>query len=61
MEIPKHLPLNEIDLVNQPPLHYLQVQDALLLLTVIPWSIAYVLYIKQAYLDKSYGMPLFAL
>ncbi|PQE23881.1 integral membrane protein [Rutstroemia sp. NJR-2017a BBW] len=61
MKFPQHLPLNEIDLVNQPPLHFLQVQDALILLTVIPWSVAYVLYIQQAYRDKSYGMPLFAL
>ncbi|KAJ8070664.1 hypothetical protein OCU04_001035 [Sclerotinia nivalis] len=56
-----HLPLNHIDAVNQPPIYFLQVQDALILTTGILWTVAYVLYIKQANQDESYGMPLIAL
>lgn len=56
-----HLPLNAIDTINQPPLHYLQVQDALILSTGLFWTIAYILYIRQAYRDESYGMPIVAL
>lgn len=56
-----HLPLNTTDIVNQPPLYFLRVQDALILTTGILWTVAYILYIKQANHDKSYGMPLFAL
>ncbi|KAM0320764.1 hypothetical protein ACHAO8_000055 [Botrytis cinerea] len=56
-----HLPLNAIDTINQPPLHYLQVQDTLILSTGLFWTIAYILYIRQAYRDESYGMPIVAL
>ncbi|KAI1845194.1 hypothetical protein JX266_008741 [Neoarthrinium moseri] len=56
-----HLPLNAVDQVNQPPLHFLWVQDACILSTGILWTIAYVLYIRQGFQDRSYGMPLFAL
>ncbi|KAI0896154.1 hypothetical protein F4806DRAFT_52672 [Annulohypoxylon nitens] len=56
-----HLPLNPIDRVNQPPVSYLQVQDGLILCSGLCWTTAYILYIRQAYRDKSYGMPLVCL
>lgn len=56
-----HLPLNPIDKVNQPPVSYLQVQDGLILCSGLCWTTAYILYIRQAYRDKSYGMPLVCL
>lgn len=56
-----HLPLNPIDRVNQPPLYFLQIQDALILLTSMFWTVAYVLYVRQAFRDKSYGMPIVCL
>lgn len=56
-----HLPLSPVDRALQPPVYYLQVQDALILSVSIFWTIAYVLYVRQGYRDKSYGMPLFAL
>ncbi len=56
-----HLPLNALDHVNRPSLYFLLVQDSLILLTGSLWTIAYVLYIRQAYRDKSYGMPIIAL
>ncbi|RYP61969.1 hypothetical protein DL770_009670 [Monosporascus sp. CRB-9-2] len=56
-----HLPLSPIDRANQPPLYYLQVQDSLILLTSCLWTVAYVLYVRQAFRDKSYGMPLVCL
>lgn len=56
-----HLPLNTIDTINQPPLYYLQAQDTLILSTGFFWTITYILYIRQAYRDESYGMPIIAL
>ena len=56
-----HLPLSPIDRLNQPPLYYLQVQDGLILLVSTFWTVAYVLYVRQAFRDKSYGMPLLCL
>ncbi|KAK3317802.1 hypothetical protein B0T19DRAFT_297840 [Cercophora scortea] len=56
-----HLPLSPIDAVNQPPLYFLYVQDGAILLMGTLWTIAYVLYIKQGFKDKSYGMPIVAL
>lgn len=56
-----HLPLSPVDRAIQPPVYYLQVQDSLILSVSIFWTIAYVLYVRQGYRDKSYGMPLFAL
>ena len=59
--MPYHLPLSPVDRAIQPPVYYLQVQDSLILSVSIFWTIAYVLYVRQGYRDKSYGMPLFAL
>ena len=56
-----HLPLSPIDAANNPPESYLWIQDGLTLFCGVLWGSAYVLYIVQAYRDKSYGMPLFAL
>lgn len=56
-----HLPLNPIDTLNQPPVYYLQVQDALILVSSWMWTISYILYVRQAFRDKSYGMPLVCL
>jgi paspaline synthase len=56
-----HLPLNARDLVNKPPLYFLWVQDAFTFVTGSLWTVAYVLYISQAYKDRSYGMPIVAL
>lgn len=56
-----HLPLSPVDRAIQPPVYYLQVQDSLILSVSIFWTIAYILYVRQGYRDKSYGMPLFAL
>lgn len=55
-----HLPLTIIDSINQPPEYYLAVQDSLTVLSGL-WAIAYVLYVRQAFHDESYGMPIFAL
>ena len=56
-----HLPLNPVDRLNQPPAYYLTVQDGLILVSSALWTVAYVLYIRQAFRDKSYGMPLLCL
>lgn len=56
-----HLPLNKVDIANQPPLYFLWVQDGCILLTGTLWTIAYVLYIRQGLRDRSYGMPIVAL
>ena len=56
-----HLPLSPIDAVNKPPLHFLWVQDGLILTMGSLWSIAYILYIRESFRDKSYGMPIVAL
>ena len=53
-----HLPLNVIDMANRPPAYYLTVQDGLILLSSALWTIAYVLYVRQGLLDRSYGMPI---
>ncbi|KAI1389673.1 uncharacterized protein F4822DRAFT_399218 [Hypoxylon trugodes] len=56
-----HLPLSPNDRVLRPPLYYLQVQDGLILGSGAMWTITYILYVVQAYRDKSYGMPLVSL
>lgn len=56
-----HLPLNEIDGKNNPPLWFLWIQDGMNLACGVLWSTAYVLYIRQSFRDKSYGMPLLSL
>ena len=56
--MPLHLPLNAIDRVNRPPVYYLTVQDGLILLSSVLWTVAYVLYVRQGFIDRSYGMPL---
>jgi len=56
--MPLHLPLNAIDKANKPPAYYLTVQDGLILLSSALWTVSYVLYVRQAFRDKSYGMPL---
>ena len=61
MQFPKHFPLNSVDIVNKPPLHFLQIQDGLQILSGFTWTVAYVLYVKQSYKDRSYGMPIIAL
>ena len=53
-----HLPLNAIDRANRPPAYYLTVQDGLILLSSALWTIAYILYVRQGLLDRSYGMPI---
>ncbi|KAI0183630.1 hypothetical protein EV127DRAFT_376513 [Xylaria flabelliformis] len=55
-----HLPLNAVDKANEPPLYFLWVQDGCIISTGILWTVAYILYIRQATRDKSYGMPLIA-
>lgn len=59
--MPLHLPLSPVDRLNQPPVYYLTVQDSLILSVSAFWTVAYVLYVRQGFRDKSYGMPLFAL
>lgn len=59
--MPFHLPLSPLDRRNQPPVYYLQVQDALILISSLLWTVAYALYVRQAFRDKSYGMPLLCL
>ncbi|KAI1815148.1 hypothetical protein GGS20DRAFT_584841 [Poronia punctata] len=56
-----HLPLNHVDETNNPPLWFLWVQDGCILTSGTLWTIAYILYIKQATRDQSFGMPLIAL
>ena len=56
-----HLPLNPIDTLNSPPETYLWVQDGLTLASGGLWTIAYILYIRQAFQDESYGMPMLSL
>lgn len=56
-----HLPLNDIDAQNNPPLWFLWIQDGMNLACGALWSTAYVLYIRQSFRDKSYGMPLLSL
>lgn len=56
-----HLPLSPVDRANQPPVYYLQVQDTLIMSVSILWTVAYILYVRQGFRDKSYGMPMFAL
>lgn len=56
-----HLPLTPIDTINQPPEFYLTIQDGLTLFSGGLWAVAYILYVRQAYRDQSYGMPIFAL
>ncbi|CZT49202.1 related to 3-ketoacyl-acyl carrier protein reductase [Rhynchosporium secalis] len=53
--------LSPVDKINKPSLRYLQVQDFFVLGSGIPWTIAYILYARQANIDKSYGMPLIPL
>lgn len=59
--MPRHLPLSPIDQVNRPSIDYLQVQDGLIALGGLLWTIAYCLYVRQAFRDRSYGMPLLSL
>ncbi len=56
-----HLPLNSIDSKNNPPLCFLWIHDGMNLTCGLLWSTAYIFYIKQAFRDKSYGMPILAL
>ncbi|KAH8882057.1 hypothetical protein GQ53DRAFT_798935 [Thozetella sp. PMI_491] len=56
-----HLPLNPVDQANSPPLYFVWVQDGCILTAGVLWTTAYLLYIRQAFRDKSYGMPLAAL
>jgi paspaline synthase len=55
------LPLSPIDAKNNPPDYYLWVQDYVTILMGILWIAAYILYIRQSYRDKSYGMPILSL
>ena len=52
------LPVNPADRANSPPLSYIWTQDILVALCGLSWSITYMLYIRVAYRDKSYGMPI---
>lgn len=61
MAVQIHLPLSPIDKILQPPLYYLQVQDTLILSSGILWTTTYILYVRQAYHDESYGMPILSL
>lgn len=56
-----HLPLTALDQINQPPLWFLQVQDAMTITFTLSWTTAYILYVRQAFKDKSYGVPLLTL
>lgn len=56
-----HLPLNDVDGKNHPSLSFLWIQDGLTLACGVLWTTAYVLYIRQSFRDKSYGMPILAL
>ncbi|KAH7325678.1 hypothetical protein B0I35DRAFT_405039 [Stachybotrys elegans] len=63
MDVPYfHLiPLSPLDQVNLPPASFLLVQEALVLVSTFGWTAAYVLYCRQAFLDRSYGVPLITL
>jgi paspaline synthase len=56
-----HLPLTPLDQANQPPLWFLQVQDVMNLALSLFWTVAFALYARQAFVDKSYGAPLLTL
>ncbi|KFA66246.1 hypothetical protein S40285_10642 [Stachybotrys chlorohalonatus IBT 40285] len=56
-----HLPLNPLDQINQPPLEFLQVQDGLLLIVGVFWTTSYILSCRDAFRDRSYGIPLLTL
>ncbi len=56
-----HLPLNDIDAKNRPPLWFLWTQDGLNLACDALWSTAYILYIRQSFRDESYGMSILSL
>jgi hypothetical protein len=56
-----HLAVHPADLSLHPSELYLFVQDALIVACGGFWVLAYCLYIYQAYLDKSYGMPMLPL
>ncbi|KFA81248.1 hypothetical protein S40288_09016 [Stachybotrys chartarum IBT 40288] len=56
-----HLPLNPLDQINQPPLEFLQVQDGLLLTVGVLWTTSYILSCRDAFRDRSYGIPLLTL
>lgn len=53
-----HLPLSPTDRILQPPVQYLVIQDVNLLYCSFAWTVAYVLYVRQAFRDQSYGMPI---
>ncbi|KAH8159618.1 hypothetical protein CIB48_g8626 [Xylaria polymorpha] len=53
-----HLPLSPIDQVLQPPAFYLIVQDWTLLYCMFGWTISFILYVRQAFRDQSYGIPI---
>lgn len=55
------LPLSPIDAKNNPSEVYLWVQDYLTIVMGLLWITAYILYIRQAYRDQSYGMPILSL
>lgn len=44
-----HLPLNDIDAKNRPPLWFLWTQDGLNLACDALWSTAYILYIRHLF------------
>ena len=54
MEFPLRTPF---DVEHDPPEVYLWTQTVLFLACGVLWTIAYVLYIRKAFRDKSYGMP----
>ncbi|KAI1320139.1 hypothetical protein F5Y16DRAFT_417541 [Xylariaceae sp. FL0255] len=45
---------------SEPPVYFLAIQAACKLILGPFWTVAYVLYIKQGFKDKSYGMPMVA-
>lgn len=52
---------NNIDTHNGLPCRFIIIRNLLTLSSAILWSFTYILYVRQAFRDKSYGMPILAL
>jgi len=53
-------PANQVDM-PYAPLWFQHTQNGLILASAILWSVAYAFYVRQAFRDRSYGMPILAL
>jgi hypothetical protein len=58
MEAPLRTPF---DVEHGSPEVYLWIQMVLFIICGALWAMAYVLYLRKSFRDKSYGMPFFSL